>query len=44
MSIGHIYVLFGEVSIQVLYPFFNWVFFFRGEGVEFCDYFINFGY
>ena len=25
MSIGHLYVLFGEVSIQVLCPFFNWV-------------------
>ena len=24
-SIGHLYVLFGEVSIQVLCPFFNWV-------------------
>ena len=25
MSIGHRYVLFGEVSIQVLCPLFNWV-------------------
>ena len=25
MSIGHLCVLFGEVSIQVLCPFFNWV-------------------
>ena len=25
MSIGHLYVLFGEVSIQVLCPFFNWI-------------------
>ena len=25
MSIGHLYVLFGEVSIQVICPFFNWV-------------------
>ena len=25
MSIGHVYVLFGEVSIQVLCLFFNWV-------------------
>ena len=24
MSIGHLCVLFGEVSIQVLCPFFNW--------------------
>ena len=27
MSMGHLYVLFGEVSIQVLCPFFNWIFF-----------------
>ena len=25
MSIGHLYVLFGEGSIQVLCPFLNWV-------------------
>ena len=24
MSIGHLYVLFGEVSVQILCPFFNW--------------------
>ena len=42
MSMGHLYVLFGEVSIQVLCPFFNWVACFFG--VEFCKYFINFGY
>ena len=30
MSIGHLYVLCGEVSIQVLYPFFNWVVCFFG--------------
>ena len=41
MSIGHLYVLFGQVSIQFLCPFFNWVCFF---GVEFCKYFINFCY
>ena len=34
MSIGHLYVLFGEVSIQVLCLFFNWVVCFFG--VEFC--------
>ena len=28
MSIGHLYVLFGEMPIQVLCQFFNWVFFF----------------
>ena len=42
MSIGHLYVLFGEVSIQVLCPFFSWVFYFFG--VEYCKFFINFGY
>ena len=42
MSIGHLHVLFGEGSIQVLGPFFNWpVSFF---GIEFCKYLINFGY
>ena len=25
MSIGHLHVLFVEVSIQVLCPFFNWI-------------------
>ena len=24
-DIGHLYVLFGEVSIQVICPFFNWI-------------------
>ena len=42
MSIGHLHVLFGEMSVQVLCPFFNWVACFFG--VEFCKYFINFGY
>ena len=27
MSIGPLYVFFGEVSIQVLCPLFNWIFF-----------------
>ena len=39
MSIGHLYVLFGEVSIRVLCPFLSGVFF----GVEFCKYFSNIG-
>ena len=36
MSIGHLYVLFGEVSIQVLCPFFklDYMFF----GVEFLSF------
>ena len=42
IPIGNLYVLFGKVSIQVLWPFFNWVVCFFG--VEFCKYFINFGY
>ena len=42
MSVCHLYVLLGEVSIQVFYPFFNCVVCFFG--VEFCRYFINFGY
>ena len=25
ISVGHVYVFFGEVSVQVLCPFFNWV-------------------
>ena len=33
---------FGEVSIQVLCPFFNWVV--VVFGVEFCKYFIHFGF
>ena len=28
MSLGSLYVLLGEVSVQVLCPFFNWVFVF----------------
>ena len=42
MSIGHMYVLFGEVSIQVLCPFFNWIIGFFG--VELYKVFVNFGY
>ena len=43
MSVGHVYVLFGEVSIEVLRTFLNWIvwgFF----GIEFYEFFINFGY
>ena len=42
ISIGHLYVLFGEVSIQVLCPFCNWIVCFFG--VEFCKIFIHFGH
>ena len=37
MSIGHLYVLFGEMSVQVLYPFFNWIVFLPGELCEFFN-------
>ena len=41
VSIGPLYVLLGEVSVQVLCPFFNWVFCL--PGVEFYEFFIYFG-
>ena len=46
MSIGHVYVFFGEVSIHDLCPkFFNWAFWdFFVVVVEFYRFFINFGY
>ena len=40
MSIGHLYVPFQDVSIQVLFPFFNWVVCL--PGVELCEFFIYF--
>ena len=40
MSICHLYILFGEVSIQILCLFFNWIFF----GIKFYKFFINFVY
>ena len=48
MAIGHLYVLFGEVSTEVLCLFligvFDCLFVFLIFGVEFCKYFINLGY
>ena len=41
MSLGPLNVLFGEVSVQVFCPFFNWVFCL--PGVESCEFFIYFG-
>ena len=41
MSQGPLYVLLGEVSVQVLCPFFNWVVCLRG--VELCEFLIYFG-
>ena len=42
MSIGYLYVFCGEVSIQVLYPSFNWVVCFFG--VDLFEFFIHFRY
>ena len=41
MSLGPLYVFLGEVSIQVLCPFFNWVVCL--PGLESCEFFIYFG-
>ena len=41
MSLGPLYVFLGEVSVQVLCPFFNWVVCLAG--VELCEFFIYFG-
>ena len=41
MSLGPLYVLLREVSVQVLCPFFNWVVCLLG--VETCEFFIYFG-
>ena len=41
MSLGPLYVLLGEVSVQVSCPFLNWVVCL--PGVELCEFFIYFG-
>ena len=41
MSLGPLYVFLGEVSVQVLCPFFNWVVCL--PGLESCEFFIYFG-
>ena len=41
MSLGPLYVFLGEVSVQVLCPFFNWVVCL--PGVESCEFFIYCG-
>ena len=41
MSLGPLYVLLGEVSVQILGPFFNWVACFLR--VLSCEFFIYFG-
>ena len=40
MSLGPLYVLLGEVSVQVLCPFFNWIVCL--PGVELYEFFIYF--
>ena len=40
VSIGHLYVFFGEVSVYVFCPFLNWVVCFLG--VEIDKFFIDF--
>ena len=37
MFLGPLYVLFGEMSVQVLYPFFNWIVCLPGELCEFFN-------
>ena len=41
MSLGPLYVFLGEVSVQVLCPFFNWVVCL--PGVDSCEFFICVG-
>ena len=41
MSLDPLYVLLGEVSVQVLCPFFNWIVCL--PGVESCEFFMYFG-
>ena len=42
MSLDPVYVLLGEVSVQVLCPLFNWIVCL--PGVELCEFFIYFGF
>ena len=41
VSVGPLNVFFGEVSVQVLCPFFNWIVYL--PGVESYEFFIYFG-
>ena len=41
MSMGHLYVLLEEMSLQVLFPFFNWIVCL--PGVKSYEFFIYFG-
>ena len=42
MSVGHLYVFFGEMSIRVFWPFLDWII--RSLGDEFDKVFIDFGH
>ena len=42
VSVGHLDVFFGEMSIHVFCPFLHWILCFLG--VEFDKFFIDFGY
>ena len=42
MSVGHLDVFFGEVSIHLFCPFLHWIICFLG--VEFDKFFTDFGY
>ena len=42
VSVGHLDVFFGEVSIHVFGPFLHWIV--CSLGVEFDKFFIDFGY
>ena len=41
MTVGHLYILLGEVWIQVLCSFFNWIVYL--PGVELYEFFTDFG-
>ena len=42
VSVGHLYVFFGEMSVHVFCPFLDWII--CSLGVEFDEFFIDFGY
>jgi len=42
VSVGHLYVFFGEMSAHVFCPFLDWII--CSLGVEFDKFFVDFGY
>lgn len=42
VSVGHLDVFFGKMSVHVFWPFLNWIIWFWG--IEFYEFFIDFGY